>query len=166
MMDANTAITRPNVYIPKITDFPPKVRQVIQYMVKNKDYDDNWTNICRKANVDYHAFTEGVYRRRKKGIDIDDYLSYVREKRFKANGIFVDNALMNRAISGTVGAIELFYKRSGELIERQEIRQDIGLHFVFSGSQTPQDIIEIREKEKQPEKIDNALPKPQKFPKV
>ena len=123
-----------------LKDFPPTVRKVIQYVMENRDYDDSLTAICEKAQVNYHTVSEGILRARKKGISFYDYLHYQRESRLRRYGVFVDNGLLKGAIDGRPKHLELYYRRMGELIDKQEIKHDIGLSFVFHSNSNPTDV--------------------------
>jgi hypothetical protein len=172
MMPTNQALKQidsydiPNINNVAVPKFSPKLRKLAKYLIHKTDYTsikDACINLGLNVNSMYSLISQW---NRKSTIDYETYVNEQWIRGLKNSRLVLRNALINRAIDGTAADRKLAFQLSGDLVERQEIRQDIGLHFVFSGSQTPQDIIEIREKEKQPEKVDNALPKPQKFPKV
>ena len=113
---------------PTLRDFNPILRKVIEYIVHNHDYDTNLTSVCEQLGVEFY-----------------DYLHIQREKRLQRAGIHVDSALIQGAINGKGKHIELYYRRLGELVDKQEIRHDIGLSFVFHSDSLPVDISPVKQ---------------------
>ena len=92
-------------------------------------------------------------RLKKKGIDIDTYIYDRRNERIRKFVPFVDSSLISRAIQGSAKHQELFYKRTGDLVNRVEIDHNVGLRYVFVPMQTPLDITQMRNEEKGTKKV-------------
>ena len=103
---------------------------------------------CDQLNLNYDSVETMISRyRRKYGMDLIDYVNDEWKKGLHRTKIFRRNSLVKRAMDGVMKAQELSWKLDGSLIERQEVRHDIGLRFVFSADATPSDIQKIREEE-------------------
>ena len=130
---------------PTLRDFNPILRKVIEYIVHNHDYDTNLTSVCEQLGVGRSTVFDAISKARKKGVEFYDYLHIQREKRLQRAGIHVDSALIQGAINGKGKHIELYYRRLGELVDKQEIRHDIGLSFVFHSDSLPVDISPVKQ---------------------
>ena len=130
---------------PELRDFKPTLRKVIKYVIENRDYGSDLTTICEKMGISRSTVYDNIQKANKKGISFWDYLYSQREQRLRRSGVFVDNALVQGAISGKGKHIELYYRRLGELVDKQEIKHDIGLSFVFHSDSLPIDISPIKQ---------------------
>ncbi len=127
----------------KLSDFPPKLRKIIDYIVENKDFYD-LDEAISQLGLNPHSISTMKSRLKKKGIVLEDYIYNKRNERIKKYVPYVDNSLVNRAISGSAKHQELFYKRTGELVNKHEIDYRVtGLFAVFSpGTKMPAKLIE------------------------
>ena len=130
---------------PTLRDFPPTLRKLVQYMIENHDYSSDLSSICEQIGVKRETVYNAIQRIQKRGLSFHDYLYSQREKRLQRVGIHVDNALVKGAINGKGKHIELYYRRLGELVDKQEIKHDIGLSFVFHSDSLPVDISPIKQ---------------------
>lgn len=135
---------------PVLKDFPPILRKLATYMIENKDYETKYIDICLQADLNYKTVRQSLSRLNKKGISFDDYLFNERDRRLRKFGLHVDNSMVNGAISGSSKLIELYYKKQGEIIDRQQVDHNIQAKIVvFSpGNVIPDDVKEIRAKER------------------
>lgn len=130
----------------KLSDFPPKIRKIIDYVVENKDFY-NLDEAINQLGLNPHSISTMKSRLKKKGIVLEDYIYEKRNERIKKYVPYVDNSLVNRAICGSAKHQELFYKRTGDLINKHEVDHKItGLMYVFGPSDRPPD---LRQKDKE-----------------
>ena len=130
---------------PTLRDFPPCLRKLTQFMLENHDYGSDLSSICEKMGLRRETVYSAIQRSTRRGLNFHDYLYNQRETRLRRVGIHVDNALVNGAINGKGKHIELYYRRMGELVDKQEIKHDIGLSFVFHSDSLPTDISPIKQ---------------------
>ena len=132
----------------KLSDFPPKLRKIINYIVENKDFY-NLDEAINQLGLNPHSISTMKSRLKKKGIVLEDYIYEKRNERLRKYVPYVDNSLVNKAIEGSAKHQELFYKRTGDLIDRQETNINVGLQFVFAGGSTPPDLAEEQRKRRE-----------------
>ena len=131
-----------------ITDFPPKLRKLANYLIENVEYG-TIKDACEKLNLNTDAVYVSIHKCRKRRIDLMSYVSdHWKEGLNKAKPM-VRNALVREAINGTAANQKLFFQLTGDLVERQEVKHDIGLSFVFAASGIPEDIKAQRAKKKE-----------------
>jgi hypothetical protein len=140
----------------KLSDFPPKLRKIIDYVVENKDFY-NLDEAINQLGLNPHSISTMKSRLKKRGIVLEDYIYEKRNERIRKYVPYVDNSLVNRAIEGSAKHQELFYKRTGDLIDRHETNVNVGLQFVFGGGGgMPEDIREDYEKRQALKKLNNV----------
>jgi methylphosphotriester-DNA--protein-cysteine methyltransferase len=139
-------------WTPKLSDFAPKLRKLINYIIENKDFY-TLDEAINQLGLNAHSISTMKSRLKKKGIILEDYICEKRNERIRQYVPYVDNSLVNRAIEGSAKHQELFYKRTGDLVNKHEVEHNIGLTFVFSSQTTPPDIAESRIQEKKEERI-------------
>lgn len=124
-----------------ISDFPPKVRKIIDYVVGNKDFS-TLDEAISQLGLNPHSISTMKSRLKKKGIILEDYIYEKRNERIRKYVPHVDNSLVTRASSGSAKHQDLFYKRTGDLVNKHQVDHRItGLFAVFSGStQVPEEV--------------------------
>ena len=128
----------------RITDFPPKLRKIVHFILENRGIE-SFEDAVNKLGLNLQSIRTMKSRLKKKGIDIDAYLYEKRIEKVKRYSPYVYDSLVRRAIDGSHPHQKLVSQLLGDLIERQEISTNIGLHFVFSGAAVmPEDIQRIR----------------------
>lgn len=130
-----------------INDFPPKLRKLANYLIENVEYG-TIKDACEKLSLNTDAVYVSIHKCRKRGIDLMSYVSDHWKEGLKKAKPMVRNALIREAVNGTAANQKLFFQLTGDLVERQEVKHDIGLSFVFMADQMPEDIRREREKEK------------------
>ena len=132
----------------ELSRFPPKLRRLAEYLIYNMECE-SIKEACDMLNLNYDSIETMMSRyRRKYGMDLIDYVNDEWKKGLHRTKIFRRNSLVKRAMDGVMKAQELSWKLDGSLVERQEIKHDIGLSFVFCTDTIPEDILQKRVKEK------------------
>ena len=132
----------------ELSRFPPKLRRLAEYLIYNMECE-SIKEACDMLNLNYDSIETMMSRyRRKYGMDLIDYVNDEWKKGLHRTKIFRRNSLVKRAMDGVMKAQELSWKLDGSLVERQEIKHDIGLSFVFCTDTIPEDILQKRAKEK------------------
>ena|SRR3972149_6789390 len=130
-----------------INDFPPKLRKLANYLIENVEYG-TIKDACQKLSLNPDAIYVSIHKCRKRGIDLISYVSgHWKEGLSKAKPL-VRNSLIREAITGTAANQKLYFQLTGDLVERQEIKHELGLSFVFGNDTIPEDILQERAKEK------------------
>jgi hypothetical protein len=125
----------------KISDFPPSLRRLGQFMI-NSGQLMSLKEACESTNINYSSVRTEILRCKKKGLDFHRFVDdYVLEKLRNARPD-VYKSLQDRAIDGSAKHIELFMKAVGDFKERHETTLNVGLMYVFGGSQMPDDLKE------------------------
>src|SRR3990170_5223718 len=144
----------------KTTEFPPKLRRLAEYLIYNMECE-SIKEACDRLNLNYDSIETMMSRyRRKYGMDLIDYVNDEWKKGLHRTKIFRRNSLVKRAMDGVMKAQELSWKLDGSLVERQEIKHDIGLSFVLCSDTIPEDIKQEREKEKKKTPVIDVEPIP------
>src|SRR3990170_5205394 len=143
----------------KLSDFPPKLRKLADYLIENVEYG-TIKDACEKLSLNTDAVYVSIHKCRKRGIDLMSYVSgHWKEGLSKAKPL-VRNALIKEAITGTAANQKLFFQLTGDLVERQEIKHELGLSFVFVNDTIPEDILQERAKEKANTPVIDVEPTP------
>ena len=142
-----------------ITDFPPKLRKLANYLIENVEFG-TIKDACEKLSLNTDAVYVSIHKCRKRGIDLMSYVSdHWKEGLNKAKPM-VRNALIREAINGTAANQKLFFQLTGDLVEKQEIKHELGLSFVLVNDTIPEDILQERAKEKANTPVIDVEPTP------
>src|SRR3989337_2646545 len=138
----------------ELSRFPPKLRRLAEYLIYNMECE-SIKEACDMLNLNYDSIETMMSRyRRKYGMDLIDYVNDEWKKGLHRTKIFRRNSLVKRAMDGVMKAQELSWKLDGSLIERQEVRHELGLSFVLVAEGIPSDIQKLREEEEKSKAID------------
>ena len=139
----------------KLSDFPPKLRRLGQYLIENED-NDSLCKICDKLGLNYHSIVTLKTRYKNKyNKDFDLMLHDYRMEPLKRNSLKVYKSLVLEAISGSLGHQKLFSEIVGDHKNKLEVdHRVIGLFAVVgpTNSTPPADIQEMR-KEMKPDGV-------------
>lgn len=132
---------------PTLKDFPPKLRKLAKFMIENTDYESK-KDACLTLGLNPDNIYTYIHRFDKKSpVSFDDFVSKYWKRGFNRAKPYVRNSLVQGAINGAGKHQELYWKLSGEMVEKHEHTHEAKVQFIFSAAQIPQDIIEEREKE-------------------
>ena len=145
----------------KISDFPPQLRKLANYLIENVEYG-TIKDACEKLNLNTDAVYVSIHKCRKRGIDLMSYVSGHWKEGLKKAKPLVRNALVREAMTGTAANQKLYFQLTGDLVERQEIKHELGLSFVFSSDAIPQDLQKDRDTQKEKTPIIDLEPSPKK----
>lgn len=108
---------------------------------------------CEATGIKYQTARAQIMQSKRKGNDFHKLIDeYVIEKLRNARPE-IYKTLRERAINGSAKHIELFMKAVGDFKEKHETNINVGLQFVFGGSQMPDDLKEEYEKRQKVYKI-------------
>src|SRR3989337_3182412 len=92
-----------------ITDFPPKLRKLANYLIENVEYG-TIKDACEKLSLNTDAIYVAIHKCRKRGIDLMSYVSgHWKEGLNKAKPL-VRNSLIREAITGTAANQKLYFQ--------------------------------------------------------
>ena len=133
---------------PKLEDFPPKLRKLGLFII-NSGQLMTLKEASEATDISYSTVRTQIMRCKKKGNDFHKLVDeHVIEKLRNARPD-VYKSLQEGAISGSLGHQKLFSQLVGDYKERQEIDHNVKAKIVvFSPSRIPDDIQEIRKKER------------------
>lgn len=115
-----------------LSDFPPSLRKLANYLIENVDYG-SIKEACENLNLNTDATYVTIHKCKKRGLDVMDYVSDHWRSGFKKAKPLVRNSLVKGAINGSGKHQELFWKLSGDMVDKTETSVNIGLQFVFGG---------------------------------
>jgi aryl carrier-like protein len=132
----------------KISDFPPKLRKLVQYILENSEIE-SFDDAINKLGMNLQSIRTMKSRLKRRGIDIDVYLHEKRLEKLKRYSPYVYDSLVTKAITGSLGHQKLFSELLGDRRNKLQIDHNItGLFAVFSGSTIPEDYQDDRKKMK------------------
>jgi len=133
---------------PKLQDFPPKLRKLGMFII-NSGQLMTLKEASDATGISYSTIRTQIMRCKKKGNDFNKLVDeHVIEKLRNARPD-VYKSLLEGALSGSYNHIKLYSQLVGDYKERQEIDHKVqGKIVVFSPSRIPDDIQEIRKKER------------------
>jgi aryl carrier-like protein len=131
-----------------ISDIPPKLRKVVQYILENREIK-SFDDAVNKLGMNLQSIRTMKSRLKKRGIDIDVYLHEKRLEKLKRYSPYVYDSLVKEAITGSLGHQKLFSELLGDRRNKLQIDHNVtGLFAVFSGSTIPDDYQEDLKKMK------------------
>ena len=133
---------------PKLEDFPPIIRKVLEYKLNSGPERITYKEICDTIGVNYESFKSEKWKYKEKhNKDLDLYLYNHRLDPIKNSAYQVYSSITNKAISGALGQQKLVTELLGDVKNKVEIDHKItGFFACFGGSPTvmPKNIIELR----------------------
>lgn len=125
-------------------DFPPKLRELALFLVKN-DNPISLKEACTRVRLNYDSICNMIAKSRRKGKDFNDLLNRHSFEYLKSRVSEVDKAMANEAITGTHKDRELFYRRVGILKDSPQISIDNRSITVLAAppSAIPSDLIDL-----------------------
>jgi len=137
-----------SVIAEQLAIYPPKLRKLGRYMIEIGQLI-TIKKACEAVNVNYDSVRTQMAKCKRKGNDFNALVNSYAIKKLDNYKTEVYNSMSERAISGSYAHQKLFAQLTGDLIERTESTQNIQAKImVFSPTTIPEDIQELRKKER------------------
>jgi len=137
-----------SVIAEQLAVYPPKLRKLGRYMIELGELI-TIKKACNDMNLNYDSMNTLICRYRRKGKDFNALVNSYAIKKLDNYKTEVYNSMSERAISGSYAHQKLFAQLTGDLVERTESTQNIQAKImVFSPTTIPEDIQELRKKER------------------
>jgi len=107
----NSNIVKPDKDIEKL---PRKLQQLAQVFTENIYFCD-LKSACEYANLNYHSIRSMISVQKKKGNNFWVLVENMRKEKLLAFKPFIDNKMIEGALTGTNRDKELFYRLSGDI---------------------------------------------------
>lgn len=127
-----------------ITDFPPKLRKLAKYLIESSEFG-TIKEACEKLSLSTDATYVSIHKCRKKGMDLMSYVSDHWTEGLNKVKPLVSNSFVGEAMNGTAANQKLYFQLTGDLVERQEVKHELGLSVLLVSNTIPEDIRKERE---------------------